>query len=79
MTYKNDLEEHLLVNLHKLLVPLVDVGGLLARVRVIVLGGGRVVLVVGAPLKNLLHDSLVDLRAVSWGSGIASGVTGYIR
>jgi hypothetical protein len=66
MTYENDLEEHLLVDLHELLVPLVDVGRLLARVRVVVLGGGRVVLVVLAPLDNLLHDGLVDLCRVSY-------------
>jgi hypothetical protein len=66
MTYEDDLEEHLLVDLHELLVPLVDVGRLLARVRVVVLGGGRVVLVVLAPLDNLLHNSLVDLRCVSY-------------
>jgi hypothetical protein len=65
VTYKDDLKEHLLVDLHELLVPLVDVCRFLTRVRVIVLGGGRVVLVVVAPLKNLLHDGLVDLRPVS--------------
>jgi hypothetical protein len=65
MTYQDDLEEHLLVDLHELLVPLVDICALLARVRVIVLGGRRVILVVVAPLDNLLHDSLVDLRVVS--------------
>lgn len=62
---EDDLEEHLLVDLHELLVPLVDVGRLLARVGVVVLGGGRVVLVVAAPLDDLLHDCLVDLRHVS--------------
>jgi hypothetical protein len=66
MTYEDDLEEHFLVDLHELLVPLVDVGRLLARVRVVVLGGGRVVLVVLAPLDNLLHNSLVDLRCVNY-------------
>lgn len=65
MTYEDDLEEHLLVDLHKLLVPLVDVGGLLARVIVVVVGGWWVVLVVLAPLDDLLHDGLVDLWAVS--------------
>jgi hypothetical protein len=65
MTYKDDLKQHLLVDLHEFLVPLVDVGRLLARVRVIILGGGRVVLVVVAPLEDLLHDSLIDLHRVS--------------
>jgi hypothetical protein len=64
-TYEDDLKEHLLVNLHEFLVPLVDVGRLLAGIRVIVLRGGRVVAVMFAPLENLLHDRLVDLRAVS--------------
>src|SRR5690242_3686597 len=64
-TYEDDLKEHLLVDLHELLVPLVDVGRLLTRVRVVVLGGGRVVAVVVAPLENLFHNGLVDLRAVS--------------
>jgi hypothetical protein len=66
VTYEDDLEEHLLIDLHELLVPLVDVGALFARVRVVVLGGWWVVLVVLAPLDDLLHDSLVDLHAVSW-------------
>jgi hypothetical protein len=66
MSYKNDLEEHLLVNLHELLVPLVDIGRLLARVGIVILGGGWVVLVVLTPLKDLLHDSLVDLRVVNY-------------
>jgi hypothetical protein len=42
---EDDLEEHLLVDLHELLVPLFNVRGLLAGVGVIVLGGRRVVLV----------------------------------
>jgi hypothetical protein len=42
---EDDLEEHLLVDLHELLVPLFNVGGLLAGVGVVVLGGRRVVLV----------------------------------
>ena len=61
-TYKNDLEQHLLVNLHELLVPLLDVGGLLAGVGVIIGGGRRVELVMVAPLDNLLEDGLVDLE-----------------
>lgn len=61
-TYKNDLEQHLLVNLHELLVPLLDIGGLLAGVGVIIGGGRRVELVMVAPLDNLLEDGLVDLE-----------------
>ena len=58
---EDDLEEHLLVDLHELLVPLFNVGGLLARVGVVVLGGRRVVLVLGAPLEDLLENVLGDL------------------
>ena len=58
---EDDLEEHLLVDLHELLVPLFDVGGLLARVGVVILGGRRVVLVLGAPLEDLLEDVLGNL------------------
>lgn len=59
---EDDLEEHLLVDLHELLVPLFDVGGLLARVGVVVLGRGGVVLVLGAPLEDLLENVLGDLE-----------------
>ena len=59
---EDDLEEHLLVHLHELLVPLFDVGGLLAQVDVIAMGGRRVVLVLGAPLEHLLEDVLGDLK-----------------
>lgn len=54
MTYQDDLEQHFLVNLHELLVPLVDIGGLLARIGVIIGGSRRVITVVSAPLNNLL-------------------------
>jgi hypothetical protein len=73
MTYKDDLEEHLLVDLHELLVPLVDVGRLLARVVVVVVCGGRVVDVVLAPHDHLLHDRLVDLRVVSLRGDVGVG------
>lgn len=59
-TYQDDLKQHLLVNLHKLLVPLINVGGL-AAVVVIIGGALGVVLVVLAPLDDLLEDGLVDL------------------
>ena len=42
-----------LIDLHELLVPVLDIGRLLAGVCVIVLGGRRVVLVVVTPLENL--------------------------
>jgi hypothetical protein len=59
---EDDLEEHLLVDLHELLIPLLNVGGLLAGVGVLVLLGGRVLLVVVAPFENLAQDSLGDLK-----------------
>jgi hypothetical protein len=59
---EDDLEQHLLVDLHELLVPLLNVGGFLARVRVVVLGRSGVVLVLGAPLEHLLEDVLGDLE-----------------
>ena len=61
MAYEDDLEEHFLVNLHELLVPLFDLGRLLAGVRVVVGARSRVVTVVRAPLDDFLEDSLVDL------------------
>jgi hypothetical protein len=51
-----------LVNLHEFLVPLLDIRGLLAGVGIVVLGGRRVVLVLGAPLEDLLEDVLRDLK-----------------
>lgn len=63
-TYKNDLEKHLLVNLHKLLVPLLDIGGLFAAVGVVVCCGSGVILVMLAPLNNLLENRLVHLDAM---------------
>jgi hypothetical protein len=65
MTYQNDLEEHFLVDLHKLLVPLLDIGRLLASIRLLVLSLGRVVAVVLAPFDDFAENSLVDLRIVS--------------
>ena len=64
-TYKNDLKEHLLVDLHELLVPLIDVGSLLAGVRIIVVGLRRITLVVNTPLDNFVENSLVDLVDLS--------------
>ena len=61
MTYQDDLEKHLLVDLHELLIPLVDVRGLAAGV-VIVTSAGRVALVVGAPFNHLAQNCLVDLH-----------------
>lgn len=63
-TYQDDLEKHLLVNLHELLVPLIDIRRLAAGV-VLVTGAGRVVLVVSTPFDDLLQDRLVDLCDLS--------------
>ena len=56
VAYQDDLKEHLLVNLHKLLIPLLDICGLFAGVGIIVDGGRRIVLVVLAPFDDLLQD-----------------------
>lgn len=64
-TYKDDLEQHFLVDLHELLVPLLDVRRLLTVVGVVVLSGGGVLLVVVAPLKNLAKNGLADLESVN--------------
>lgn len=61
---KDDLEKHLLVNLHEFLVPLLNVGGLLAGIGIVVLGRSGVVLVLRAPLEHLLEDVLGDLEQV---------------
>jgi hypothetical protein len=60
---KDNFEQHLLVNLHEFLVPLFDVCGLLAGVGIVILSRRGVVLVLRAPLKNLLEDVLRDLEA----------------
>ena len=61
VAYQDDLKEHLLVNLHKLLIPLLDICGLFAGVGIIVDGGRRIVLVVLAPFNDLFKDRLIDL------------------
>jgi hypothetical protein len=65
--YQNDLKEHLLVHLHELLVPFFNLGGSLARVRIIVLCLDGISAVMLAPLNDLTEDRLVDLgREVSF-------------
>ncbi len=51
-----------MVNLHELLVPLLDIGCLLAGVRLIVLGLGGIAAVVVAPLNDFAEDGLVYLE-----------------
>ena len=60
-TDQDNLKQHLLVYLHKLLIPLINVCGLLPRVGIIIVGCLRIGLVVFAPLKNLCQHGLVDL------------------
>jgi hypothetical protein len=47
------------------LVPLLDVGGLLAGIGVIIGRGGRIAAVMVAPFKNLLENLLIDLGRMS--------------
>lgn len=57
-TYEDDLEEHLLVHLHKLLIPLLYFCRFLASVRLVIVSGGGVVAVVLAPLDDLAENGL---------------------
>ena len=61
-TYEDDLKEHLLVNLHELLVPLLDLRRLLTGVGLVVVGGRGIVAVVLAPLDHLAEYRLRDVR-----------------
>lgn len=63
MTHQNDLEQHLLIDLHELLIPLVNLRGLLAVVGILVVGGRRVLAVVLAPLNDLAQNGLGNLGA----------------
>ena len=66
---EDDLEEHLLIDIHELLIPLLDLGGLAAGVGFVAVGDGFVVLVVFAPLNDLAQDRLVDV----WDGDIFGG------
>jgi len=59
---EDDFEKHLLVNVHELLVPLIDVGSLLAGIVGLVVGENWVTLVMIAPFDNLAKNRLVDVR-----------------
>lgn len=61
--YKDNLKQHLLVDLHELLIPLLDIRGLLARVRLLIGGLDGIVAVMIAPLDDLLENGLVNLRS----------------
>jgi len=54
--YKDDFKQHFLINLHELLIPVVNVGGFLIT-RVILLFLNRVVFVMICPFKNLKKQS----------------------
>ena len=56
-SYKNDPEEHLLIDLLELPAPLFDIDGLVAVVRLLVLAGGWIILIVFAPLDNFLKNA----------------------
>jgi hypothetical protein len=62
VTHKDNLEQHLLIDLHEFLVPLLDISGLLAGIGVVISGGRGIVLVMLAPLNNLLENRLIDLE-----------------
>jgi len=68
---KNNLEEHLLVDLHKLLVPFFNVGGLLARITVLIGNRDGVAFMVITPFDDFAEDRLVD---VGDGDGLISDV-----
>lgn len=63
ITYQDDLKEHLLVHLHELLVPLLDISRLLAGIGLVIGGSDGVVAVVLAPLDNLSQHGFVDLQS----------------
>lgn len=60
-TYKDDLEQHLLIDLHELLVPLIDICRSPAGLCIVVVAGDGIVLVVLAPFNNLTQNGLVDV------------------
>ena len=62
MKYQDNIKEHLLVDIHKLLIPLVDVGAAVPRFVIIFIGCRRIMLMILAPLENFLEDGIVDLK-----------------
>ena len=63
--YQNNLKEHLLIYLHKLLIPLINVCSLLSRIGIIIICCLRIGLVVFTPLKNLVQHGFIDLAYMS--------------
>ena len=60
-SYKNNLKEHFLVDLHELLIPFINVGSLSPGISVIVARAWWIVLVVFAPFDDFLEDRLIHL------------------
>lgn len=58
---EDDLKEHLLVDLHELLIPLLNLGGSLASIGLFLIGGGGVATVMLAPLDHLAQNRLGNL------------------
>lgn len=77
------LEQHLLIDLHELLVPIVNVGRLFARLGVLVGSRGRVILVVITPVQDLSQHRLRDLQGTvskhEGRVGVNGGVDGDVR
>lgn len=61
-TYQDDLKQHFLIDLHELLVPLVNLRRLATRL-ILIAGRGGIVLVMVAPFDDFTQNSLVDLYA----------------
>lgn len=60
--HEDDFKQHLLIDLHELLVPLFDIGGFLSGVGIVILCLEGVVAVMVAPLNHLAKNGLVHLR-----------------
>jgi len=72
---EDNFEEHFLVDSHEFLVPILDVGRLLARIGLVIGSSRRIGLVMLAPLENLLEDGFIDIRD---GDGLSSRSLGQI-
>ena len=66
MNYKNDFKQHLLIDLHELLIPVVDVGGFLIS-GLILLFFNWIVFVMISPFKNLhVNISFFHIKNNRW-------------
>ena len=59
--HEDDLEQHLLVDLHELLVPIVDIGRFLARVGIVIVGRWGIGSMVDTPFDDLVEHHFVHL------------------